>query len=123
MYFDTFQKEAPQQKNATKLYPVIPSFPRSPSFPKVSAGRPSIKPPTSILIPTPETTRRFARRRPAQEFPKLVSDPKVKAIVVTGKGNMFCGGRSHRSHFGRSRGLGRRRFRLEAKIGVRNEWI
>ena len=27
-----------------------------------------------------------------QEFPKLVSDPKVKAIVVTGKGNMFCGG-------------------------------
>eukprot|EP00933_Yihiella_yeosuensis_P035165 TRINITY_DN28647_c0_g1_i1.p1 TRINITY_DN28647_c0_g1~~TRINITY_DN28647_c0_g1_i1.p1 ORF type:complete len:785 (-),score=236.62 TRINITY_DN28647_c0_g1_i1:185-2464(-) len=27
-----------------------------------------------------------------QEFPKLVDDPKVKAIVVTGKGNMFCGG-------------------------------
>eukprot|EP00490_Sorites_sp_Unknown_P012064 CAMPEP_0114695530 /NCGR_PEP_ID=MMETSP0191-20121206/71454_1 /TAXON_ID=126664 /ORGANISM="Sorites sp." /LENGTH=750 /DNA_ID=CAMNT_0001991873 /DNA_START=60 /DNA_END=2310 /DNA_ORIENTATION=+ len=27
-----------------------------------------------------------------QEFPKLVNDPKVKAIVVTGKGNMFCGG-------------------------------
>eukprot|EP00490_Sorites_sp_Unknown_P026963 CAMPEP_0114664106 /NCGR_PEP_ID=MMETSP0191-20121206/28152_1 /TAXON_ID=126664 /ORGANISM="Sorites sp." /LENGTH=330 /DNA_ID=CAMNT_0001905269 /DNA_START=25 /DNA_END=1014 /DNA_ORIENTATION=- len=27
-----------------------------------------------------------------QEFPKLVQDPKVKAIVVTGKGAMFCGG-------------------------------
>ncbi|CAK9075346.1 unnamed protein product [Durusdinium trenchii] len=27
-----------------------------------------------------------------QEFPKLVADPKVKAIVVTGNGNMFCGG-------------------------------
>eukprot|EP00435_Cladocopium_sp_Y103_P045817 s41_g13.t1 len=27
-----------------------------------------------------------------QEFPKLVQDPKVKAIVITGKGPMFCGG-------------------------------
>ncbi|CAJ1399036.1 unnamed protein product [Effrenium voratum] len=27
-----------------------------------------------------------------QEFPKLVADAKVKAIVVTGKGAMFCGG-------------------------------
>jgi len=27
-----------------------------------------------------------------QEFPKLVQDEKVKAIVVTGKGAMFCGG-------------------------------
>ena len=27
-----------------------------------------------------------------QEFPKVVEDPKVKAIVVTGNGNMFCGG-------------------------------
>lgn len=27
-----------------------------------------------------------------QEFPKLVQDPKVKAIVVTGQGAMFCGG-------------------------------
>ncbi|CAJ1397962.1 unnamed protein product [Effrenium voratum] len=27
-----------------------------------------------------------------QEFPKLVEDPKVKAIVVTGKGALFCGG-------------------------------
>jgi len=26
------------------------------------------------------------------EFPKLVHDPKVKAIVVTGAGKMFCGG-------------------------------
>jgi enoyl-CoA hydratase/carnithine racemase len=26
------------------------------------------------------------------EFPKLVSDPKVKATVVTGNGNFFCGG-------------------------------
>ncbi|CAE7772363.1 unnamed protein product, partial [Symbiodinium necroappetens] len=27
-----------------------------------------------------------------QEFPKLVQDPKVKAIVVTGSGSMFSGG-------------------------------
>mmetsp|Transcript_47103 Transcript_47103/g.108869 ORF Transcript_47103/g.108869 Transcript_47103/m.108869 type:complete len:752 (+) Transcript_47103:44-2299(+) len=27
-----------------------------------------------------------------QEFPKLVSDPKVKAIVVTGANGFFCGG-------------------------------
>ncbi|CAE7322040.1 ehhadh, partial [Symbiodinium sp. CCMP2456] len=27
-----------------------------------------------------------------QEFPKLVQDPKVKAIVITGSGSMFSGG-------------------------------
>jgi len=27
-----------------------------------------------------------------EQFPKLVNDPKVKAIVVTGAGNFFCGG-------------------------------
>eukprot|EP00913_Durusdinium_trenchii_P007951 g7457.t1 len=32
------------------------------------------------------------RREIVEEFPKLVADPKVKAIVVTGNGNMFCGG-------------------------------
>jgi 3-hydroxyacyl-CoA dehydrogenase len=44
------------------------------------------------------------------EFPKLVNDPKVKAIVVTGKGALFCGG-AEISEFGVLTSMGPQAFK------------
>jgi len=44
------------------------------------------------------------------EFPKLVNDPNVKAIVVTGANGFFCGG-AEISEFGKIQSMGRDAFK------------
>eukprot|EP00930_Biecheleria_cincta_P075651 TRINITY_DN6282_c0_g1_i1.p1 TRINITY_DN6282_c0_g1~~TRINITY_DN6282_c0_g1_i1.p1 ORF type:complete len:752 (+),score=146.68 TRINITY_DN6282_c0_g1_i1:62-2317(+) len=57
-----------------------------------------------------------------QEFSMLVSDPKVKAIVVTGKGTMFCGG-ADISEFGETVAKGEEAFKDSPPTASLHEMI
>jgi len=56
------------------------------------------------------------------EFPKLVADPQVKAIVVTGKGNFFCGG-AEITEFGKISEMGKDAFKDASPVQALVEMI
>ncbi|CAE8661801.1 unnamed protein product, partial [Polarella glacialis] len=58
----------------------------------------------------------------AKEFPKLVNDPKVKAIVVTGKGALFCGG-AEITEFGQMTSMGPDAFKNSSPIQALSDMI
>lgn len=56
------------------------------------------------------------------EFPKLVNDGKVKAIVVTGKGALFCGG-AEITEFGMAVAQGAEAFKDRSPVASLSEMI
>jgi len=57
-----------------------------------------------------------------QEFPKLVSDPKVSAIVVTGANGFFCGG-AEISEFGLIVAQGQKAFKGSSPVAPLSEMM
>lgn len=57
-----------------------------------------------------------------QEFPKLVNDSKVKAIVVTGKGPLFCGG-AEITEFGMAVAQGAEAFKDKSPVETLSQLI